>query len=279
MASKSNPGSDVASYERSVIKRTGLGDAVAAARTEARNSGLPGLHNGPADAYRHILIAGELARRKGPVMGFVYATGHELANLRQGQPGNEFGMDFRNNLVGWWIGNKAKTWEDVVEMARQSISEAAGYDGDGEDGRAGWNLKPGLNWRPKWAGVPTVTTPKGGPGHRYPGTTGYMKDLAEDVVDGSEILSYARDEISALRDEISELFYPPKAGRTSRRPVRRTRKTAASLQSRIDELTDLMHSDPDRYKSRAVQDELTGLYARLHGTGAISDPEGRSALR
>ncbi len=52
-----------------------------------------------------------------------------------------------------------------------------------------------------------------------------------------------------------------------------------TVQSRIDELTDLMHSDPDRYKTRAVQEELTGLYARLHGTGAISDPEGRSALR
>ncbi len=37
------------------------------AEAEARRSHLPGWTNGPADAYRHLLVVGELTRRLGPI--------------------------------------------------------------------------------------------------------------------------------------------------------------------------------------------------------------------
>lgn len=46
-------------------------DSVAkAAISEARDSPLPGLGNGPADAYRHLVLAEELRRR----FGFIIAS-------------------------------------------------------------------------------------------------------------------------------------------------------------------------------------------------------------
>jgi hypothetical protein len=39
---------------------------IAAAEKAAEDSGLPGLTNGPADAYRHLVGACELTRRFGP---------------------------------------------------------------------------------------------------------------------------------------------------------------------------------------------------------------------
>ena len=47
----------------------GVGDAVDGATKAANASGLPQGIGGPADAYRHLLIAGELRRRFGPTIG------------------------------------------------------------------------------------------------------------------------------------------------------------------------------------------------------------------
>ncbi|MGH6921617.1 MAG: hypothetical protein ACREJ0_28430 [Geminicoccaceae bacterium] len=64
-----NVGSAAEALEDAIIDRLGLRDAVDGALNEARASGLPGLVGGPADAYRHLLIAGEIVRRHGPVVG------------------------------------------------------------------------------------------------------------------------------------------------------------------------------------------------------------------
>ena len=52
-----------------LIDALGVRDAVDGAIKAANESGLPQGVGGPADAYRHLLIAGELRRRFGPVVG------------------------------------------------------------------------------------------------------------------------------------------------------------------------------------------------------------------
>ncbi len=52
-----------------------------------------------------------------------------------------------------------------------------------------------------------------------------------------------------------------------------------SLQKRIDSLHELQWQDPPKYASPRTQRELHDLYARLHGSEAIRDVEGRSRLR
>ena len=52
-----------------LIDTLGVGDAVDGATKAANESGLPQGVGGPADAYRHLLIAGELRRRFGPPIG------------------------------------------------------------------------------------------------------------------------------------------------------------------------------------------------------------------
>lgn len=45
---------------------------------EAEGSSLPGLHDGPGDAYRHILGAAELTRRHGEVAARAMLEAHEI---------------------------------------------------------------------------------------------------------------------------------------------------------------------------------------------------------
>jgi hypothetical protein len=60
-------GSAATALEGAVWDALGLRDAVEGARLEAERSGLPGVNDGgPGDAYRHLLITGEMKRRIGP---------------------------------------------------------------------------------------------------------------------------------------------------------------------------------------------------------------------
>jgi hypothetical protein len=52
--------------EGAVWEALGLRDAVEGARLEAQRSGVPGLNGGPGDAYRHLLIIGEITAVSAP---------------------------------------------------------------------------------------------------------------------------------------------------------------------------------------------------------------------
>jgi hypothetical protein len=135
---------------------------------EARNSGLPGLEQGPANAYQHLLISGELWRRLGPIVGPMAAAVHELGNdVRGDQTIEAAEMDQHNNsLVGreW---PAFGTWEDVVRWARAEILESAPRNGDGEEGRALWLDKEPADWRPNFENIPITPIEKGGPEHSF----------------------------------------------------------------------------------------------------------------
>jgi hypothetical protein len=151
-----------------VQQKLGLKDAVNAAYAEAKdNFANTPQRNGPGDAYRHLVIVGELRRQYGSTIGGALATLHEMANPNSPE---EREMDDHNNALAVEIGKDAKTWEDVVRLARQKVIQSAeDGDGDGKDGRALWIVKtPGNAWR-KDLKENTKISPNatGGEKHRY----------------------------------------------------------------------------------------------------------------
>src|SRR5512132_3841273 len=70
--------------------------AVEAARKESQSSKLPGRENGPADAYRHLLWAGELTRRFGEKRARLILGAHEIEGRILGQSPDAESMDRHN---------------------------------------------------------------------------------------------------------------------------------------------------------------------------------------
>jgi hypothetical protein len=70
----------------------------------AKNSSLPGKHNGLADAYRHCLWSCKMSYELGGFEAWTFATGHELFDNHLA-PYNESQMDFANNCSGRDLGS------------------------------------------------------------------------------------------------------------------------------------------------------------------------------
>jgi hypothetical protein len=118
--------------------------AIEAAIKVSQNSNLPGRENGPADAYRHVLWAGELARRFGETGARAILAGHEWQGRLGGQSSDAEAMDRHNNELGISIGKGARTWGDVIAHAQRLMDESD-RSGTGAKGQARW-LAP-ARWR------------------------------------------------------------------------------------------------------------------------------------
>jgi RHS repeat-associated protein len=68
----------------------------------AEASGLPGLHNGPGDAFRHCYWMCETTKKCGFAEALIAGTCHEFEDPNQ--PGDERRMDWYNNAVGRTLG-------------------------------------------------------------------------------------------------------------------------------------------------------------------------------
>jgi hypothetical protein len=108
-----------------LIDALGVRDAVDGAIKAANESGLPQDEGGPADAYRHLLIAGELRRRFGPEFGASFTRAYEFLNDLEGQTDLNRRMDDINNAVVR-NGPDFETFEDLQRWARNQITEARG---------------------------------------------------------------------------------------------------------------------------------------------------------
>jgi hypothetical protein len=108
-------------YEKARKKRVEIEGAVDPAHAEAKNSGLPGEHNGPGDAYRHMIGAAEITRRFGEATARVVLEGHEIQGNLSGDPKEESVMDRHNNEIGIGIGREAKSLDEVNERVRGNI--------------------------------------------------------------------------------------------------------------------------------------------------------------
>ena len=71
---------------------------------DAENSGLPGLGNGLADAYRHCLWSCSMTYELGSFDAWLYGTGHEVWD-NELTPYEESRMDLRNNCTGRELGS------------------------------------------------------------------------------------------------------------------------------------------------------------------------------
>jgi hypothetical protein len=108
----------------------------------ANSSGLPGRHNGPADALRHIAGIAEATRRYGAMPA---ATFGELNELGSGAADSSRMDRHNNNEVAIRIGRTARTSEDVARLAKAEIAAAIEHNGSGANGTAIWLEKERWN--------------------------------------------------------------------------------------------------------------------------------------
>ncbi len=134
------------------------------ARKSAENTRLPGYHNGPGDAYRHMIWVAEMSRQSGSLPAWAVSEANELPNavlMRERQAG---AMDRHNNRIALRIALHAKSREDVERLAQAEIVAAYTEGGSGQNGTAQWlarerwkpakDAPPADNWPPKWDDEP-----------------------------------------------------------------------------------------------------------------------------
>ena len=102
-----------------------------------------------------------------------------LGDFLKGQKPEEKAMDRHNNEIGIGIGREVKTYDDVVQRAREKIDSAA--QGNQGTDIPTWLPKDrwspgGDNWPPDWKQVEPIPESEkyeyGGEEHRYPGWRG-----------------------------------------------------------------------------------------------------------
>ncbi len=116
--------------------------AQALASNEMFRSKLPGPHNGPGDAYQHMLFSAELARLFGPEQARTILQYYELVRTVWDQVWDEYWMDTYNNEIGIQIGSTARSWNDVVLGVRARLMPYR----NGDYGYAYW-LKDENRWQ------------------------------------------------------------------------------------------------------------------------------------
>ena len=157
------------------------------AELESWNSQLPGRQDGPADAYRHILAAAEAVQQGYPesvvsTWGFI----REIDNSD-----NRAEMDKHNNQVGIAIGRKARSWKEVLDLAREAVSNGSINSNDPNKAswrpRKEWGGNPlndatpdkgdrlptsETNWPPRWPpnGIPSPNNPNWWRQFPFPGS-------------------------------------------------------------------------------------------------------------
>lgn len=89
------------------------------ASASARDTGLPGAHNGPQDAYRHCLGSCESARENGEFVTFCLGYANEGSNKEQERGERE--MDLLNNAIGIEHGKSAGSFEQCEIRCMNSL--------------------------------------------------------------------------------------------------------------------------------------------------------------
>lgn len=93
------------------------------ASSDAQQSGLPGPHNGPQDAFRHCLASCESSRVNGEAATQCIAWANEKkGDWQRGQEEGERAMDDHNNAVGINFGNSAKNYQQCHTMCMGAVN-------------------------------------------------------------------------------------------------------------------------------------------------------------
>jgi hypothetical protein len=174
-------------------------------------SQLPGRTDGPADAYRHLLLSAELTRRFGEAYARTALDFHEWDGNRLGQSTEANTMDVHNNELGIALGkglasDPNASWHDVVEGSRRLMD--AGVRGDPAAamwmGKEHWRVNPKpdeggprmsnddprLNWPPTWPDGPYQNPAGRDAGEPYMDDIEAAKDREERNRDLNDILPH-----------------------------------------------------------------------------------------
>ncbi len=157
--------------ERARKKRAEIEAAIAPARAEAEGSGLPGLRDGPGDAYWRIIAAAEITRRFGERIARVIANGGGPEDFDPNRrPPGEAAVNRHNHEIGVLIGCRSPTLGEIIERTRKLIDFAA-RDGRGETVPGWFPAREwrggGTNWPPAWKAPRTGDYAFGGEEHVY----------------------------------------------------------------------------------------------------------------
>ena len=106
---------------------------------------MPGYYNGPGDAIRHVIGTAELRRRAGTGVAWLVANSNEWLGEIRGHRPELTATDQANNAIGLDIGAKARTYAEVVAMAREVFRRGVEANGSGADGTPVW--RPRSEWR------------------------------------------------------------------------------------------------------------------------------------
>lgn len=129
----SNYDSDTYGGKRShsVINDVATSGIASQAVNESIYSYLPGREDGPADAYRHLLLSAELARTNTETFTRAVLAAHEFTGNAQDQTSDANKMDEHNNELGIQLGLRLKnrpdggSWEMVIKGARELMTNGS----------------------------------------------------------------------------------------------------------------------------------------------------------
>ena len=89
----------------------------------AEQSGLPGLHNGQADGFRHCYWSCIMAIRMGVEQAKLVGDTHEEYGTKNGQPKMEETMDLHNNSIGRTCSRSAKNKRDCEKQCKDKVKD------------------------------------------------------------------------------------------------------------------------------------------------------------
>lgn len=107
------------------------------AKDETKKSGLPGAHNGQADAFRHCVATCMMTQENGRTIALIFTEGVEKkGDWMKNQPPGEKCMDRKNNAVGAALGSNKGTncpnaCLDAVKngtLTTQPLTNSDGYN-------------------------------------------------------------------------------------------------------------------------------------------------------
>lgn len=110
------------SVKRGAAELLGVADIPRRAERESVAAfGVKESGGGKADAMRHLMYQADLARKFNPTTANVVSRLYELTS--PGQSSAEYEMDLYNDALGRQIGERAKSDEDVVRLAREYVEK------------------------------------------------------------------------------------------------------------------------------------------------------------
>lgn len=144
MSAQSQDRSLNGAFDQLSRRLAGFDEVIATAHALADRLGAQAGDGGRNDAFREILVMAEIARRWGPRAARLFADGHHFLNGADDDGGENRALE-----AGLAIGRQAKSWEEVVDLARRETLGSPAASGETpDDGKAAARKAAAEMWKP-----------------------------------------------------------------------------------------------------------------------------------